>query len=166
MKKESCGFTLIEIMVVIVIVAILMGAVIISLPQGDALVIKKNKERFLALLSFAQDEAILRSQDLALEIEQNGYRYYRRENKQWAPYTEGPFAHQTLEGEIPSALQVEKNVVKLKKHHKVKPQIFISTSGEVTPFIYSLGDDANKVDIHVNGVGNVLLKGKENKPKA
>ena len=162
MKTKQKGFTLIEIMVVVVMVAILMGAVMMSFPQTDKALLKENAGRFRVLLSLAQDEAILQSRDMALAINQNGYEYFRRESGEWAVYSEGSFVARELMGDIPSDLFLEGIAIKLKERAKTKPQIIISTSGELTPFKYLLGDpDEDNITIDVNAVGTVEQTFKE-----
>lgn len=162
MKKRQQGFTLIEIMVVVVMAAILMGAVMMSFPQTDKALLKENASRFSALLSLAQDESILQSRDMALAINENGYEYFRRESGEWAVYSEGSFVARELMGNIASDLFLEGVAIKLKARAKTKPQIIISTSGEVTAFKYLLGDsDDYNITIDVNAVGTVVQVLKE-----
>ena len=156
MKKRQQGFTLIEIMVVVVMAAILMGAVMMSFPQTDKALLKENASRFSALLSLAQDESILQSRDMALAINENGYGYFRHESGEWTVYSEGSFVARELMGNISSDLFLEGVAIKLKGKAKAKPQIIISTSGEVTPFRYLLGDpEGDNITIDVNAVGTV-----------
>lgn len=154
MKQQ--GFTLIEIMVVVVIAAILMGAVVISLPKTDDDLLKENANRLTALVALAQDEAILQSRDLALAFNDEGYEFYRRQGGGWEVFSDGPFVARKLKGFSHSDLTLEGVAIKLKKQAKTKPQILISTSGEMTPFTYILGDpDKSNITIKVNAVGTI-----------
>jgi len=154
--KYQRGFTLIEIMVVIVIAAILMGAVTMSFPRTGDDLLKEDAGRFTALVSLVQDEAILQSRDMALAINENGYQFYSRESGKWTSYSEGPFVARSLRGGIKSNLYIEGVSTKLKKSAKTNPQIVILSSGEMTPFTYFLGDaDQSNITISVNAVGTV-----------
>ena len=154
--KLQRGFTLIEIMVVVVIAAILMGAVTMSFPHNEDDLLKEDASRFSALISLIQDEAILQSRDMALAISDAGYQFYSREDGSWSPYSEAPFSARQLRGNIASELYVEAVDVQLKDSAKTKPQIAIYSSGEMTPFTYLLGDpEGSNVKIEVNAVGAI-----------
>ena len=104
MNISQKGFTLIEIMVVIVIVAVLMGAVTLSFPPVGDKLLKENAERFSALISLAQDESILQSAEIALEFDDKGYGFYRNVDNSWADLSEPPFKKRQLPADITSKL--------------------------------------------------------------
>jgi len=162
MKRQQ-GFTLIEIMVVVVIAAIMMGAVSMSFPQTGDDLLKEDAERFSALISLMQDEAILQSRDMALAITDTGYEFFSREDSSWGAYSEGPFVPRQLRGEIRSQLYVEGLDVELKTSEKTKPQILIYSSGEMTPLTYILGNgEGNSVITKINAVGTIEQTYKRN----
>lgn len=161
--KVQRGFTLIEIMVVVVIAAILMGAVTISFPNTGDDLLKEDGDRFSALISLIQDEAILQSRDMALAITESGYEFYSREGDAWEVFSEGPFIPRQIKGLVQAKLYVEGLDVKLKPLSKTKPQIIIYSSGELTPFTYVLGTPENStITIEVNAVGIVKKTYKNN----
>lgn len=154
--KLQRGFTLIEIMVVVVIAAILMGAVTISFPRTGDDLLKEDGDRFSALISLIQDEAILQSRDMALAITETGYEFYSREGDAWDVFSERPFMPREIKGLVTSVLYVEGVEVKLKPASKSKAQIVIYSSGELTPFTYVLSSpEDSSVTIKVNAVGTV-----------
>ncbi|PID33713.1 MAG: type II secretion system protein GspH [Thiotrichales bacterium] len=138
MNTSHRGFTLIEIMVVIVIVAILMAAVTLSFPPVGDKLLKENAERFSALVSLAQDESILQSAEMSLEIDADGYGFYRNENNQWTALSEAPFKKRRLPERIRSKLILDGVEIDLEDREKNTPQIVFLSSGEITPFTYQL----------------------------
>jgi len=148
------GFTLIEIMVVVVIAAILMGAVTISFPRTDEDLLKEDGDRFSAIIALIQDEAILQSRDMAMSVIDGGYEFYSREDSAWSVYSEAPFVPRKLKGNNHAELYVEGDSIKLKSASKTKPQIVIYSSGEMTPFTYVITNPKKStVTIDVNAVG-------------
>ncbi len=165
MKNKSNGFTLIEIMVVVVIAAILMGAVTLSFPRTGDDLLKEQANRFAAIISLSQDEAILQSKDLALAVGEAGYSFLRKEDNSWQVFDEPPFNARSLVSGIATELLIEGVSVNLKTKKnssssnddkKVKPQVLILSSGEMTPFTYMMTySNKSSVTIKVNAIGGI-----------
>ncbi len=89
MKKSlQSGFTLIEMMVVLVIMGVIVSMMVISLNSNE---IKEDMEvemtRLHVLINLAQEEAILQGQVMSLAISENTYRFdiLNVENETWQP---------------------------------------------------------------------------------
>lgn len=138
MRNRNTGFTLIEIMIVIVIAAVLISAVALSFPPVGDKLLKEHADRFTALVSLAQDEAILQSTELAVEITPNGYSFYQNENNSWLALNANPFTKRALPSEISTKIYLDGILIDLKDREDSKPQVVILSSGEMTPFTYNL----------------------------
>ncbi len=80
-KRES-GFTLIELMVVIVIIGLAAGAVMLAMPErGGSL--RGEAERFAARAKAARDGAILEARAAAVRVGGDGYEVVRRSGGAW-----------------------------------------------------------------------------------
>ncbi len=156
MRKLNNGFTLIEIMVVIVIAAVLMSAVALSFPPVGDKLLKENADRFSALISLAQDEAILQSTELAVEITPDGYSFYRNNDNAWAAFSDPPFSKRKLPSEISTKMYLDGISIDLKDRENDKPQVVILSSGEMTPFTYTLQfKDLSEIKLKVNANGEI-----------
>jgi len=154
MRRLHKGFTLIEIMVVIVIVAVLISAVALSFPPVGDKLLKENAQRFTALVSLAQDEAILQSTELSVEITQEGYRFFQNVDNSWVEFSQTPFKERKLPVEITTEVFLEGISINLKDRDNNKPQIVILSSGEMTPFTYTLQfKNRSKVEMKVDASG-------------
>lgn len=71
--QRSRGFTLIELMVVILIIVIVLGLVGVNLEPDRETVVRDEARRMALLLRTAQQEAILQGKILAMEITPEGY---------------------------------------------------------------------------------------------
>lgn len=167
MKKFDRGFTLIEIMVVMVIIAILVSVTLLSFPPVGDKLLKEHADRFTALVQLAQDEAILQSNELAVEITPEGYSFYQNENNSWLPLNENPFKKRELPSEISTKMYLDGILIDLKDREESKPQVVILSSGEMTPFIYTLGfQKQSEIELKVNANGEIektfSLKDKQN----
>jgi general secretion pathway protein H len=79
--KPMAGFTLIEIMVVLLIITITIGMVGINLQRGDNNLVQEEADRIVILLQAAREEAILQGQVFAVQFNTDGYRFLRLNNK-------------------------------------------------------------------------------------
>ena len=80
------GFTLLELLVVLVIAGILLGMVGLNAMQGERQVLQGEAQRIALLLQLARDEAIVRNRPVAFEAEPERYRFLIREGNKWEPF--------------------------------------------------------------------------------
>lgn len=79
--SATTGFTLIEVMVVVVIIAILVTMVGLSM-KGDRAgeAIDEEGKRLTALINLLREEAVMRDRDLGLVIAPDGYLFVARQD--------------------------------------------------------------------------------------
>ena len=81
-RRRQSGFTLVELMVVIVILGLAATAVVLAIPeQGGSL--HSEAERFAARAKAARDTAIVESRPMSLQVGQGGYVIARRSGGEW-----------------------------------------------------------------------------------
>ena len=155
--KLHKGFTLIEMMVVVVIAAIMMGAVTLSFPnnQADEL-LEKEGNRLVALINFAQDEATLQSREFALALDATGYAFYLNNEGNWVA-ADDTFARHNFPDVIKPALYLEGEKIALSNKKNRHPQILILSTGEVTPFNYRLSY-LNEINLDISVDAGGLIK--------
>jgi general secretion pathway protein H len=81
-KTRTGGFTLVELMVVLVIFGLAAAAVVVTMPERGGSV-TAEAEIFAARAAAARDQAILRSHPIMLQVGQNGYGVARRADGAW-----------------------------------------------------------------------------------
>lgn len=88
---RTSGFTLIELMVVLMIMGLAAGAVVLAMPdpRGE---LRHDAERFAARIHAARDKAIVDARDMALLVDANGYAFEHRDRSSWVAETEPVFA--------------------------------------------------------------------------
>lgn len=92
-RSRACerGFSLIELLVVIVIIGLLSTVVVVTMadPRGR---ITGDADKFAGRVRAARDSAIVSGRPMALWVSQTGYGFERREDGQWRALSEGPLA--------------------------------------------------------------------------
>lgn len=75
--RRSGGFTLIEIMVVVAIIAIMAGAVVLKIDfQNVGVMVRDSAQRTRLLMILASDQAIYSRQQLGIRFHPNNYEFY------------------------------------------------------------------------------------------
>ena len=77
------GFTLLELLVVLVILGIVLGVVSISAAPNERQAMQSDAQRIALLLQVARDEAIVRNRPIALELGPDAYRFLVRDDAGW-----------------------------------------------------------------------------------
>jgi general secretion pathway protein H len=81
----SRGFTLIEILVVIVIISILLALVRVNFVQDEKAVLTDEANRLAALLQHAQDEAMVSGKSIAWSANEASYQFWQLDKEgKWA----------------------------------------------------------------------------------
>ncbi|MDH5259397.1 MAG: prepilin-type N-terminal cleavage/methylation domain-containing protein, partial [Gammaproteobacteria bacterium] len=74
-KNKSRGFTLIELMVVIVIAGMLVTFASLSISNSSDKQLETEAKRFVSLVKFAADESIMNTREIILKIEERKYSF-------------------------------------------------------------------------------------------
>ena len=168
-QSRQRGFTLLELMIVVVIVSILLAAALLSMSfTSMERVLKEEGQRFSALLSYAREEAILQTLDLGFQIDDGGYQFLYLDpvTGQWVNTDfDEVLRPRSFSGDIDATIWIEGAGFDLGDPDAEKvdpgnlPQAFILSSGEGSPFELILTSDLSprKVTIssQLDGKANV-----------
>jgi general secretion pathway protein H len=146
--RPAHGFTLLELLVVLVVVSIMISMAMLSFGVlGRDRQSEEETRRFWVVLQQAREEAELQAEDLAVFISAEAYEYLRFDSRrnewQTIEYDE-LFQQRQLPDGLRFRLRVESRDVVLKpdlpdrgdkdENKKWPPQVMVLSSGEVMPF--------------------------------
>lgn len=151
------GFTLIEILVVILIVGIIMGVALLA--YGDFGAARKaltTAEQFSSYVQLVQQRAILGSAPLSISIANNGYETMQLvEGKSWQPLpAKGIFHWRPFPGKIVVNLRI------LGTGHVGQRYIVLTPDGGMTPFLLTFGPAEHPQQVTLEGAadGQIILQ--------
>jgi general secretion pathway protein H len=153
LRARSGGFTLIEILVVVVIIAVVTAGVLLSVSatSGHDRELEKESERMLALLNYTREQAEVRTREFGLLCTGNSYQFVNFDPRrgQWATVeTDDILRARELPEGLSITLQVEGRPIVLKPPADPKdltPQLMLYSNGDLTPFeLTLLRDDGNR----------------------
>lgn len=151
MKSRLTGFTLLELLVVLVIVGITMSFAVLSLGlRSDKDVVLQESRRIAALMQLASDEAVVQGRELAMQFDGRDYHFLVLNKNSWQDIE----ADEVLrERSLPQGLQAELIVGgNARSSAGISGQrVYFYSSGEVSPFQLSLQDRQRRYRYYVTG---------------
>jgi general secretion pathway protein H len=88
-RVRAAGFTLIEILVAMVIMAVLAGVMVLSLSGMDPRRAEREAERLAALLTLACEQAELAGRELGVHLAGSGYGFSLADGPDWLAFAAG-----------------------------------------------------------------------------
>ena len=145
MSTPARGFTLLEIMVVLVLIGIITSFALLSVGGGPRERLAEEARRLAALVELHQQEAILNGETRGIQFSRTGYALLTLGEKgQWqSPTAAKTLVQHTLPEDIALGLWVEDRAVDLKTTGKL-PQVLLLASGETTEFVAVFGLAADR----------------------
>ena len=171
-RRHQAGFTLLEIMVVIVIIGIMLSLATLSIGTATDDGVDEHSRRFEALLELALEEASIQGREIGLRFYQHHYEFSGRLEAVdkdglsvwiWEPLdADRLLKPRNLGEDITLDLELEGNQVPLEYERDTEdpyvPQVFIFSSGDIFPaFMLRVRPsfNSNGMQLTVNEMGEV-----------
>lgn len=145
----GAGFTLLELLLVLVIVGVLAGTVIAALPNvGHQRQVQAEAERLALAFELARGEALRRNELWGLAVSESGYAFHRYDaSGNWLQVSRRPLAPWSTEQGISLALDPLSAATaaagpgsrsRPREAREPVPDVAIHPGGEATPFAVSV----------------------------
>ncbi len=124
------GFTLIEVLVAVTIIAIIVAVAVVSIGGNDQRQIQREAERFAALVTLACEQAELSGRQIGVHLGQRAYGFSLATSDGWLPFGAG---HRFHERELTATrLQPGAGSLPNKPEFEAEPQALCWPSGELS----------------------------------
>ena len=156
-RVHARGFTLIEVLVTVVIIAVLASVLVLSVSAGDEEQwLRREAQRLQARIDYACERAELTGREIGLNLRRNGYAFSTPVGEEWR-YIDDDDALRAAE--LPVAITLAAGDEALDEHFDGEPQFLCMSSGEATPLQIELaaGAQATRWRIDVGLTGDVTL---------
>jgi len=138
--QRSSGFTLIEIMVVMVVVGMLVALATFTM-GGNSLRrdLDNEVQKLFLLMQTASEQAVLNNTEFGLILDEEQYRFlaYDEQSGTWKPPRERLFRQRTLPEWLVVTEYIESDAPRLPSgddKESPRPDVVLFSSGETTPF--------------------------------
>lgn len=145
-SKRRDGFTLVELMVVLVIIGLASAAVVTAIPDGRAR-ITDDADAFAARLVAARDLSVVAGTDVAVAIDTIGYSFVRRSGAGWQPAPGRALEPRRWADGTAVQTRIDSG-----------DRLVFDTTGLATPALVTLRRGSNRASISVDAAGAVHVE--------
>jgi len=161
------GYTLVEILVVLIVVATLSGLIIIRVGQFGTAPPAQQLDRLATLLHGWCQQAVFQQRNLAVRIRADGYDFWEPDtavnnvgevSTNWRVSSEEVYSEQLWEGAMRAQLLVSGQVTELDLQ---VPQLRCYASGQMTPFslrLSEMGQALHQASLQADSNGRLKLQ--------
>lgn len=173
--KKQHGFTLIEVLLVVLLIGVVSGIVLLAASPNDASrVVATEAERLADALSLASEEAVNNNQQIGLFFDEKNYYFLvlDEQSQKWEASDDAAFSSYELPPVVSLHLIKEdnqKSIVledthdKEQKEQTLSPQLLFLSNGESSSVILELvSDDNSQQRIVVDDLGTITLNPEAN----
>jgi general secretion pathway protein H len=146
-RHQPRGFTLLELLVVMVIAGIMLGMVSFNAMPNDQQALQGEAQRIALLMQLARDEAIVRNRPIAFEAEASRYRFLLREENAW---------QQIPQDDLLREREFKRSPIELSIDPPSPPPLRVVFGREPVdkPFVLTMSLGGARVAIKADGIGH------------
>jgi len=153
-RRAASGFTLLELLIVMVIAGILIGLVSLNAMPSEKKALENDAQRIALLLQLARDEAIVRNRPVAFEAQPDRYRFLVRDASAWKPITQDDMLRERRFQRAPVALALDPPAA----GEGYPLRIVFGREPVDRPFTLTLAAGGVRATVQADGVGNFTVR--------
>jgi general secretion pathway protein H len=152
--RRISGFTLLELLVVLVVVGIMLGMVTMNAMPNKKQILENDVRRVALLLQLAREEAIVRNRPVALEVDSEQFRFYVRENSSWQLLTDNDLLRERHFQQAPLTINMQPSSTQ----STLPLKIVFGREPVDKPFMLTFTYDDVSVSIQADGLGHFSVE--------
>lgn len=154
LRRVAAGFTLVEILVVMVIIGITLGMASLNAIPSPRQDLENEAKRLTLLLQLARDEAIVRNKQVAFEATPDRYLFLVRNETGWTPVTGDDLLRERPFRNAPIRLLLDPPAAGLQGETM---RVTFGREPVDKPFVLTLASGNYSVGIRADGVGHFTV---------
>jgi general secretion pathway protein H len=148
-NHREAGYTLVEILVVILIISIVTSVGLLSIRHNDNKRLESYANELIQRLTFAEEQAMLQPVIIGFVMNEKHFQFVRLQSSanhdSWEPMVDRILGEQAIPDDMAWRLEVKQSDSQLTdKQESAHPQVVISTNGDITPFTLYIGMKGQK----------------------
>lgn len=148
------GFTLLELLIVLVIVGITLGIVSFNAMPGERQALQNDAQRIALLLQLARDEAIVRNRPIAFEADAYRYRFTIYDDNRWQVLERDEYFREREFKHSPVTLMISPPL----PDNTLPIRIAFGREPVSKPFALTLAIGEVNVAIQADGIGHFVVE--------
>jgi len=155
MRQRCRGFTLLELMIVIVLIGVLLGMVSFATGSNPARQARQEAHGIVGVIQQMRERAVLDGQEFGLRLSVEGYRVMRLDVQGWEPMA----AFYRWPENVRLRLEQDGHPVTLGGDDG-PPQVLMFSNDETSVFTLTFGNDKKTwLSLSSDGLGQVVIDG-------
>jgi general secretion pathway protein H len=154
-RRRAGGFSLIEILVVLVILGVTTAAVTLAIAgAGGERQLAHDGERLRALIGYACEQSERGGRDIGLSLSRAGYQFSASNHSDWLPERDDELRARKWSVAVDVRLTRDGQRVDIGADYPDKPQLVCFASGELTAFHLELANPDSTTRFRIDGAAD------------
>jgi general secretion pathway protein H len=153
-RIHSSGFTLLELLVVLVVMGVMLGMVSMQAIPDKKQSLTSDAQRIALLLQLAREEAIVRNRPIAFEIDSEQFRFFIRGDTSWEPLTDTDLFRERSFKRSPLDITMQPSTTQ----SALPLRIVFGREPVDKPFVLTLAFEDASVAIRADGLGHFSVE--------